>query len=262
MCGRYISIQTTETLEKRFRIRVPDGLDYKPSYNISPGSLAPVITNDKPKTLQIFEFGFTPAFAEKKKYLFNARAEGRNNQENTEGLTGAKGIIYTKSFQSAIRNKRCLVIADAFYEGSRVEKLKKPFLFYLRNKQRPFCFAGIWDKWSSPEGVVSYSFSIITIAANSLLRKIGHDRMPVIIPKEYEHYWLNNDLPLSNVTNFLNIYPSDLMNGYPVKPAKKIDDGKFMVEPIGQRIEPEYIHTHKESWEIQGMGHRRGKGVK
>ena len=262
MCGRYISIQTIETLEKRFRIKVPDGIDYKPSYNISPGSLAPVITNDKPRTLQIFEFGFTPAFAEKKKYLFNARAEGRNNTDNKENLSGAKGIIYTKSFQSAIRNKRCLVVADAFYEGPKTEKLKKPYLFYLKNKQRPFCFAGIWDKWTNDVGESSYSFSIITIAANSLLRKIGHDRMPVILPKDYEHYWLNSDLALSEVTSLLNAYPKEFMNGYPVTPVKKIEDDKYMVEPIDQRIEPEYIHTHKESWETQGMGHRQGKRVK
>lgn len=262
MCGRYISIQTTETLEKRFRIRVPDGLDYKPSYNISPGSLAPVITNEKPKTLQIFEFGFTPAFAEKKKYLFNARAEGRSNHENKADYTGAKGIIYTKSFQSAIRNKRCLVIADAFYEGPKAEKLKKPYLFYLKNKQRPFCFAGIWDKWTNDAGESSYSFSIITVSANSLLRNIGHDRMPVILPKEYEHSWLNSDLPLSGVTSLLNAYPPELMNGYPVAPAKKIEDDKYMVEPIGQRIVPEFTSKIKESWEIQGMGHRRGKRVK
>jgi len=261
MCGRYISIQTTETLEKRFQIRVPDGLDYKPSYNISPGSMAPVITNEQPKQLQLFEFGFTPVFADKKKYLFNARAEGRSNTENKENFTGSKGIIYTKSFQSSIRDKRCLIIADAYYEGPKKEKLKKPYLFYLRNKQRPFCFAGIWDKWTNDAGEESYSFAIITIA-NGLLRKIGHDRMPVIIPKNYEHHWLRKDLPLSDVTSLLNAYPSELMNGYPVTPAKRIDDNKSMVEPIGQRLEQEFISTKKESWEVQGMGHRRGKRVK
>ena len=54
MCSRYKSIQTTETLEKRFRIRIPNGLNYNSFYNISPGSLAPAIINDKPKTLQLF----------------------------------------------------------------------------------------------------------------------------------------------------------------------------------------------------------------
>ena len=67
------------------------------------------------------------------------------------------------------------VIADAFYEGSMKEKLNKPYFVYLRDKQRPFSFAGIWDTWEDEDFQDHHSFAIITVPANALLRKIGHD---------------------------------------------------------------------------------------
>ena len=260
MCGRYVSVQSIKVIERRFNIRVPSNIVLEPSYNISPGKYAPVITDAKPKELQLFQFGLTPFWAKKRMYLFNARAEGDRNKENKEEYSGAKGIITKPSFRKPIRSQRCLVIADAFYEGSMKEKLNKPYLVYLQNKQRPFCFAGIWDTWKDEDAQDHHSFAIITVPANTLLRKIGHERAPVILHSESEHAWLRNELPLSDVTSYLRPYPADLMNAYPVDNQMKNSkvDGRHLVEPIGQRLVKELTYQKKEDWRLEGMGSKRG----
>ena len=122
MCGRYIMVQKVEVLEKRFGVKVPDSLALFPSYNISPGKMAPVITNDHPHEIQLFRFGFTPSWATKAGLFINARAEGDNNSDNDPRYTGAKGIIIKPAFRKAIRSQRCLIPADAFIEGPQKEK--------------------------------------------------------------------------------------------------------------------------------------------
>ena len=77
MCGRYVSVQSVEVIERRFDIRVPSNIDLEPSYNISPGKYAPVITNDKPKELQFFQFGLTPFWA-KKEYICSIIEKHKN----------------------------------------------------------------------------------------------------------------------------------------------------------------------------------------
>ncbi len=260
MCGRYVSVQSVEVIEKRFNIRVPSNIDLEPCYNISPGKYAPVITSEKPKELQLFQFGLTPFWAKKGMYMFNARAEGDRNKVNNENYSGTKGIITKPSFRKPIRSQRCLVIADAFYEGSMKEKLNKPYLVYLQNKQRPFAFAGIWDTWKDEDFQDHHSFAIITVPANSLLRKIGHERAPVILNQGSEHYWLNGDTELSDVLSYLKPYPANEMNAYPVDNQMKNPkiDGRHLVEPVGKRLIKEVDYKIKQDWRLEGMGSKRG----
>ena len=261
MCGRYVSVQKVETIEKRFNVTADKDFVFEPSYNIGPGKYAPVITNENPKVLQLYQFGLTPFWAKKKMYLFNARAEGDRNKENDGHYSGAKAIVMKPAFRKPIRSQRCLVIADAFIDGPVTEKLDKPYVVYLKDNVRPFAFAGIWDKWEGEDGEIVYSFAIITTTANDLLRKIGHDRLPVILPRNRENVWLNNDLPLADVTHCLEPYPAQLMNAYPIAPAIKNPkaDGRQLLDPVGQRIEPEHEAKGKVELELHGMGHyKRG----
>jgi len=257
MCGRYILVQKLEQIEKRFNVTAPDGVDWNPAYNISPGQLAPVITNDNPKEIQLFRFGMTPFWAKKAMYMINARAEGDHNKDDDPKFKGAKGIISKPSFRKPIRSQRCLVIADAFIEGTVKEKLSKPFVVYLKNNVRPFAFAGIWDEWANPEtGEIIHSFAIITTTSNELLQKLPHHRSPVILQQRQESKWLNSALPLADVTKLLKPYPTDLMNAYPIDPAIKNPraEGKELLKPIGERVIPEYDTKTTKDVELQGMG--------
>lgn len=257
MCGRYVLVQKVELLERRFNVKAPEGFEYKPSYNIAPGRLAAVITNDNPRQLDLLRFGLTPFWSKKPMMLINARAEGDHNAEDDPGYTGAKGIITKPSFRKPIRSQRCLVLADCFIEGTTKEKLSKPFVVYLKEGERPFAFAGLWDTWANPEtGEIIRSFAIITTVANELLLKIPHHRCPVILPRNMEQAWLHNDLPLSDVTGMLRPYPADRMNAYPINPAIKSPSaaGPQLLKPTGQRLVPEHDVRKSQDVKLQGMG--------
>lgn len=256
MCGRYILVDKLQVYEKRFHAEA-DAVPRQfilPNYNVVPGALAPVITNDKPDEIQFFRFGLTPFWAKKPMYLINARAEGDHNSDDDPLYRGAKGIISKPSFRKPIRSQRCLIIADYFIEGPKKEKLDKPYLVYLH--RRPIAFAGIWDRWAHPEtGEIFCSFAIITTTPNRLLQKIHHHRSPVILHEEDERRWLQ-DSPLSEITALLEPYEGRDMNAYPISTRIKNPrmNDEALLAPAGPPIEPETdIHIVREL-KLQGMG--------
>jgi len=260
MCGRYVLVQQLEAIEKRFNVIAPKNLEWKASYNISPGQMAPVITSQYPNNLDLMQFGLTPFWAKKPMYLFNARAEGDRNMENNPQYSGAKDIINKPAFRKPIRSQRCLVIADAFIEGSTKEGLKKPYLVYLLNRERPFAFAGLYDEWKNEDtGEILHSFTIITTTPNELLMKIPHHRMPVILDRHNEQRWLNSKTPLSEITKMLQPFPAHKMNAYPISPEIRSPktNSKDLIEPVGERLMTEYDLKQSEAIFLQGMGRNK-----
>lgn len=256
MCGRYVVVSSVEVIEKRFQVKAPEVVpSLFPNYNVGPGALAPVICSDKPTELQFIQFGLTPSWAKKKMYLFNARAEGDANKENDPGYTGGKGIINKPSFRKPIRSQRCLIIADAFIEGTTNEGLDKPYVVYLKGR-RPFALAGIWDVWANPEtGELSRSFAIITTVPNTLLQKIPHHRSPVILHERDERRWLKAE-HLNEITGMLEPYPAEEMNAYPISNRIKNprSNGRDLMDPIGERLMPETETNIQQEIRLQGMG--------
>lgn len=262
MCGRYIQVKNIEIIEERFNVNVPEGITLTPNYNVAPGDYAPVITSDSPSEVQLMQFGLTPFWAKKPMYLFNARAEGDRNKENNPNYTGGKDIINKPSFRKPIRSQRCLVIADAFYEGSTKERLNNPYLVFLKGKQGPFAFAGIWDTWMNPETKEKInSFAIITTTTNSLLQKIPHHRSPVILPRNREQSWINNSKPLTDITRMLQPLPGELMNAYPISTQMKNarNKGKELIAPTGKALDLDTTYKGSTSLELHGMGHYKRK---
>jgi putative SOS response-associated peptidase YedK len=92
------------------------------------------------------------------------------------------------TFRHAMRKRRCLIPADGFYEWMRQGKAKQPFCFRL-NEDRPFAFAGLWERWEGPKGLVE-TCCILTTEANELVRP-AHDRMPVMLERPYFEQWLD-----------------------------------------------------------------------
>jgi putative SOS response-associated peptidase YedK len=243
MPNRYLIAQKIEVLEKEYNATLADGAEYKPNYNLSIGQLAPVITNLEPKKIQMFCFGMTPFWAEKKMYLYNARTEGDHNQDNLTNYHCEKGIITKPAFRKPIRQQRCLIIADCYFEASSEKGFDEPYLVYLQGR-RPFAMAGVWDEWpDKATGETFRSFAIITVPANELIQKIPHKRMPVILSKSAEGKWLRSNAPLSSVTSYLSSYPAEKMNAYPITPAIKDtqNNGREFIEPLGPRLQPEEV---------------------
>lgn len=263
MCGRYVLVQKMEVIEKRFNVSNKLGLNWEENYYVSPGQLAPVITDSAPDQIQFFRFGLVPFWAQKDMLLINARTEGDYNREDDPAYSGAKGILSKPAFRKPIRSQRCIVPADAFIEGTTREKLSKPYLVYLREKVRPFAFAGIWDEWVQPTtGEVIRSFAIITSVSNALLQKIPHHRSPVILPQRSEQRWLRQNLQLTDVTALLRPYPAELMNAYPISPEIKTpgNNRKELIQPIGERLLPEVDITVNKEIRLEGMGSNKRFG--
>jgi putative SOS response-associated peptidase YedK len=258
MCGRYVIVTEIKKIEKRFNVSAFDTKLYRPSFNVSHGDIAPIITQNDPKELSFCQFGFTPHWAKKQYYQINARSEGDKNKENDPNYKGRKGIFDKPMFRKSIRSGRCLVVADCFFEGPEKERLNKPYVVYLKD-DHPFTFAGIRDEWVNTDtGEVVNSFAIITAPRNTLMEKIGHHRSPVIIPEEQRDVWLNPQSDVAAISELMRPYPADLMNAYPVSPEIKnpSSNGRELLDPIGERVDPEYDIEVLRTIKLEGMGRK------
>jgi len=260
MCGRYVIISSVKTIAEKFQVQA--NIDFTANFNLAAGQRAPIITSENPHELSLSHFGFTPFWAKKRTYVINARAEGDHNKENDPNFSGSKGIIKKPFFRAAIRNKRCLIPADAFMEGTTKEKLDKPYLVYLENRERPFAFAGIYDEWvDESSGEVYPNFAIITCRPNQLLQKIPHHRMPVILNEENHKLWLNTDSPLAEATDLLEPYDHRKMNAYPIDPAiKRVKtNSREALKATGNTLVEKESFSIENSLELLGMGESKAR---
>lgn len=215
MCGRYVISSKYERIRAAFEHPILKGPDFDANLFVLPGEYVPVISSENPNRVELMRFGFTPSWGEKKHFAINARAEGDRNKDNDPNYNGGFGILQKPFYKTSIRQRRCLIIADAFIEGPAKEKLKKPYLIYPRNKQRPFAMAGVWDEWKNPEtGQIEHTFAIITYKSNDLMQRIGHHRSPVIISPNKHRRWLDPNTPLSDITAMINTFDSNRWNAF------------------------------------------------
>ena len=214
---RFILVSNFKRIETRFSMaKLPKLVEYTPSYNISSGDKSYIINNNQTKEILLFDFGLNV----NGDIMPFVRAEGDRNSDNNPNYHGSKAIFLKPEFNRLIRYQRCLVLADAFVVG--IDE-SKPHLVYLRDKKRPFAFAGIWDRIKDKTtGEEVYSFAIITTTTNPLISQLGFKRMPVILFNEDESTWLRTSAQLSDILSMLSPYPANLMNAFPV--SNKIAD--------------------------------------
>ena len=167
-------------------------------------------------------WGLTPRWAKRatgsSRPLINARAET---------------IAEKPTFRDALRQRRCLVLADGFYEWQRVGPVRRPMRVVLRSGA-PFAFAGIWSVWRDPDGTTVPSCAIVTTAANDLLRPVHH-RMPVILPQDRAGFWLDRsvkDPPA--LASVLTPHPADKLAIYEVAPLvnSAANDTPAVIAPV------------------------------
>ncbi|MDA8228807.1 MAG: SOS response-associated peptidase [Desulfitobacterium hafniense] len=137
------------------------------------------------------------------------------------------------SFRKSLEQKRCLVLADGFYEWKNEGRVKRPYRFTLQDGGT-FAFAGLWDSWLSSTGQKLDSFTIITTTPNKLVEPI-HNRMPVILPQDMESVWLDQSVAWScDVHSRLAPFPEEQIVAYEVSQTvnSSLNDGPECVVPV------------------------------
>ena len=176
MCGRFTLAIEPEELQSEFQI--PDlPAEWHQRYNIAPTQPVAVILDAKLRQIEFLHWGLVPSWAKDMSIgnrMINARAES---------------LTEKPSFHSAFAKRRCLILADGYFEWRKNSKGPSiPYRFTLKNRA-PFAIAGLWENWQKPEAGELKSCKIITCAANEIVLPI-HDRMPVILPREKYWSWL------------------------------------------------------------------------
>lgn len=225
MCGRFTLFTPSDVL--LYRLGIPDSaktIDYHPSYNIAPGQpIVSVINDARQNRIGLLQWGLIPSLAKDSRIgykLINARAET---------------VASKPSFRAAFKSRRCLIVADSFYEWKHDDnnkKVKKPIRFMLKNEQL-FTMAGLWETWLSPEGKVIHSATIITTEANEIMAPV-HNRMPVILHKDDEQKWIEPKDAGSEQLSLLKPYDSSLMEAYEVSTDvnSPLNNAPYLIERV------------------------------
>ncbi len=203
MCGRAKLPDDVSEIKLDLKIDWDEFGDYRPRWNAAPTTKLPVVVSrNGERVLTAMRWGLIPSWAKDIKIgysTFNARAEAVDTKP-----------AFRAAWQAG---RRCLVIADGYYEWRDADK--QPFAVALGNRG-PMTFAGLWECWRAPDGSDLKSFTIITTAANELLEPL-HGRMPVLLPPDCWGRWLGETAAKdSELKGLLKPYPAAAMTFWPV----------------------------------------------
>lgn len=248
MCGRFTLTTPTDELAEYFRI-LEGGMPSArgrlvPRYNIAPTQpVACVRQALSERELVEMRWGLIPYWAKDPAIgnrMINARAES---------------VAEKPAYKEAFRQRRCLVVADGFYEWQKQEGGKQPHYIYLKD-HRPFAFAGLWERWKPRDNQLEKiagpdkpevpltgdgrveSCAFLTTRPNELLEPI-HDRMPLILPEQHWEAWLDPELDdIEALEELLVPYPAAEMAAHPVSTHvnKPAHDDPACIEPL-KRLE-------------------------
>ena len=206
MCGRFTltldpgEVQTLLDLGPFIHI-------LQPRYNIAPSQPVPIVKDPAERSVELYRWGLVPFWADDPKIgnrMINARSETAHEKP---------------SFRAAFKYRRCLILADGFFEWHAAEKggQKTPYLFKLKN-DHPFTFAGLYEHKEFPEGGELHTCTILTCPPNKLVSDY-HNRMPVMLGEEARWAWLRPDAEQAALLDLLAPYPAEEMKCYPVSRA-------------------------------------------
>lgn len=202
MCGRFTLVASEEEIIEAFNLMDPI-LDYEISYNIAPGqNVLAIIHDGKKKRAGYLRWGLVPCWAKDEKIgykMINARSETAHEKP---------------SFKKLMSQKRCLIVADSFYEWKQTDGSKQPKRIQLKDRKL-FAFAGLWDKWEK-DGKTLFTCTMLTKDADDFMKDIHH-RMPIILPKEKEDEWIEPFVKYpEDAREFLNSFEVEPLTAYDV----------------------------------------------
>ena len=221
MCGRYVLATTPQAIAQRFSATMA-AAQIPTSYNVAPTKVMPVVVaqDEDERAVELFRWGIVPTWGKggtTPPPLINARSET---------------VAEKATFRKLLRDRRCLVPASGFYEWEKRGGAKVPHFFSVRGEPL-IAYAGLYDTFPGGEDGERPSFTILTTAANELVRPF-HDRMPVILRPEDIARWLDPDVEEPDLLEPLYAsFPADLMDEWPV--SKDVNNARVdrpdLIEP-------------------------------
>ena len=218
MCGRFAFYSPAEATTALFGVEATVAIEAR--YNIAPTQFIAAIRDGEEgdRELTMFRWGLVPFWAKDPSIgnrMINARSET---------------VAEKPSFRNAYRKRRCLILADGFYEWRKEGGGKTPY-YITTEDEEPFAFAGLWENWTDKEkGEDLQTTTIITAAANDFMTSLHH-RMPVILRSESADRWMGGDNELihdvADITPPLKAWPVDRR----VNNAR--NEGDDLIEPAG-----------------------------
>lgn len=210
MCGRFTLTVDIDTVARAFG--VAPSVQSTPRYNVAPTQNVVAILRDETKHLDFLRWGLIPSWAKEESIgakMINARAET---------------LAEKPSFKRLLQGRRCLIVADGFYEWRQEAGGKTPMYFTLPDHE-PFAFAGLWDVWRQPDGQPLRTCTIITTEPNAVVAPV-HNRMPVILTTDAQEEWLDPSQHDSHVLQqLLKAYTASEMLARPV--SRKINSPQY-----------------------------------
>ena len=202
MCARYTMTLPDEALSKLYGLA--RFAEFEPRFNIAPAQRVPVVRLDPEgeRELVLMQWGLVPAWARDIPIgakLINARSET---------------VAEKPAFRRAFQRRRCLMPADGFYEWQPTNGRKQPVYIRLVGGE-PFAFASLWEAWTSPDGEVLETCTLLTTEPNELMRPI-HNRMPVIVRAESYETWMSVEAKPADLMGLFKPFSSEAMEAWPV----------------------------------------------
>ncbi|MHA1964909.1 MAG: SOS response-associated peptidase [Candidatus Thorarchaeota archaeon] len=224
MCGRFALLTHAEALIERFGveevIKRPE-----PRYNIAPTQNVTVVVQREKIQLTEMRWGLIPFWSKDVSIgnrMINARSET---------------VAEKPAFRSAFKKRRCLILADGFYEWQKVGRIKIPTHIRMKDRE-PFAFAGLYEYWKTKSGKMLESCTIITTSPNELMSSI-HQRMPVIMSLENEAAWLDpENQDVSELMSMLKPYSPNTMEAFEVSDFVNSpgNQGPLCIKPVQTQL--------------------------
>jgi len=223
MCGRFTITLDPGEIQELLNLG-PFVHIHQPRYNVAPSQPIPIVKDNVTKSIELYKWGLVPFWAKDPNIgykMINARSETAHKKP---------------SFRAAFKHRRCLILADGFFEWHADIKggPKTPYLFKLQNNL-PFTFAGLYEHWPIPSGGELHTCTILTCQPNELVSGY-HNRMPVMLGDDSRWSWLNPTAKEGDLLALLGPYPADEMTCYPVSRAinSPKNDQPEVIKPVEQ----------------------------
>ena len=215
MSESFVIVSTAEQAKVRYKLQSTEfALPILRPSVISGGDKAWVITSKSPDTLQSMKFGYTNEYAKQRIDLLNLRTDQVEREDDEQEYDRLWRILSKVQFAEQMHRFRCVVLVDAFLVSSPDNST---YLIHMQNQERPFAIAGIYSNWLNFDtGLYETGFTIITAAANPMLKRIGVEHMPVILTQQNVSVWLDLNTNNRKLYSLIHTFPDDMMNGYPV----------------------------------------------